>query len=251
MHDRKPYNLGWSLVVIAYILLAVLIGSPSISEKIKEVSIEGSSNTIAWLSAVAAGASAIATFLSFRVASSSRDIARNALAFQYQDSIKESISLIVSTLVSIKTNSISVNNMLTTQAVSYSLSTKRTDWIFAAQEVDNIVSLIEGMSLNEIHKKRLMERYGRILHNQLCPTTYGKKRVFLLLISLMILSWIESFLRSQRQLEMKICLRFICLQNNMNYMNLKVGNILSITVVVTFIKVVICNSRSFKYETQL
>lgn len=175
MHDRKPYNLGWSLVVIAYILLAILIGSPSISEKIKEVSMEGSSNTIAWLSAVAAGASAIATFLSFRVASSSRDIARNALAFQYQDSIKESISLIVSTLVSIKTNSISVNNMLTTQAVSYSLSTKRTDWICAAQEVDNIVSLIEGMSLNEIHKKRLMERYGRILHNQLCPTTYGKK----------------------------------------------------------------------------
>ncbi|MUK43245.1 hypothetical protein GNP61_17000 [Aliivibrio fischeri] len=177
MHDRKLYILRWGLV-IAYILLAVLIGNPEytlpIWEQIKEIRMSSLSNTIAWLGVIAAGASAIATFLSFKVASSSRDIAHNALSFQYQDSIKESISLIVSTLVFTKTNSINVNNIVTTPAINYSLSTKRADWIFAAQEVENIMNLINNMSLNEKHNKRLIERYGRILHNQLCPTTYGK-----------------------------------------------------------------------------
>jgi hypothetical protein len=85
------------------------------------------------LPSIAAFASAIAAILAWRVASSSRDIAKNALKLQYMDSIKESIDVIESTLLYAQSTTIQPTDIVSVNRTNYSVSTKRADWIFAAQ----------------------------------------------------------------------------------------------------------------------
>ncbi len=129
---------------------------------------ENSSNVLATLSAIAAIGSSIATFLSFRVANSSREIARSALNYQHKESINQSINIIISTLVEIKYITVTVGS-IQPSVKNYNLSLKRTDWIFAAQEVQNIIDDIRELAKSETDRERLMERYGRILSAKLCP----------------------------------------------------------------------------------
>ena len=177
----KHIRVWWIVTLLTYVSLGVLINNPKLVSSLLKIKIElieymaDSSNVIAWLGAIAAIASGVAAFLSFQIAKSSRDIAQNALGFQYHESVKESIELIASTLITIKTNTVKVGDIIETPTVNYSLSLKRTDWIFVAQEVANIINLLDFMAVDNKHKERLMERYGRILHIKLCPTSYGKK----------------------------------------------------------------------------
>jgi len=129
---------------------------------------ENSENTLATLTAISATGSFIATYLSFKVANSSRKIAKNALNFQHKESISESINIIVSTLVTMKTNTVTLNN-IQSNVEQYRLSLKRTDWIFAAQEIQNIIDDISALAKSEADRKKLMERFGRILDAKLRP----------------------------------------------------------------------------------
>lgn len=135
---------------------------------------ENSSNVLATLSAIAAMGSFFATYLSFRVANSSRKIAKSALNYQHKESINQSINVIVSTLVEIKTITASVGSR-EHSVKHYNLSLKRTDWIFAAQEVQGIIEDIIELSKSETDRERLMERYGRILSAKLCPMNATEK----------------------------------------------------------------------------
>ena len=128
---------------------------------------------ISTLSAIGALGSALATYFAFKVAKSSKLVAENALSFQYKESIKESIELIFSTLVTLKENVIK-NDIADSKVVTYTLSMKNTDWIFAAQEVENIISCIDHLATDDRHKKQLMERYGRILGIKICSSNYAK-----------------------------------------------------------------------------
>lgn len=119
------------------------------------------------LSSIAAFASTIAAFLAWRVSVSSRDIAKNVFKLQYMDSIKESIDIIESTLIKSQSVSIQPVKTMTINKANYTVSTKRTDWIFAAQEVKRIISSIKELSTSKDDQAQLMERYGRILERKL------------------------------------------------------------------------------------
>ena len=136
--------------------------------------IENPSNIPAILSAIAAIGSFFAACLSFRVAKSSKEIAQNALNFQYKESINESINIIFSTLVTISQSSVAVGTVKNNIS-RYQLSLKRTDWIFAAQEVQSIIDDIRYLAKSEPDRKKLMERYGRILDAKLSPINAGRK----------------------------------------------------------------------------
>ncbi|MBQ4890588.1 hypothetical protein J8L86_12075 [Shewanella sp. MMG014] len=170
----------WLVFIVAYLILGVLLRNPELTCSLIAVKVgvlkymENSSNVIAIVGAVAAISSSIAAFYTSRVASSSRDLAKNALSFQYQDSIKESLELITSTLISTRSVMVKPTDTVETSHTHYSLSLKRTDWIFAAQEVDNVISQIKVLAINPEHEKRLMERYGRMLEQKISPSKYGK-----------------------------------------------------------------------------
>lgn len=118
-------------------------------------------------STFAAIAAAGVAFLTWRVATSSRDIAKNALKFQYMDSIKDSIDIVESALIHSKSVSIQSTDVVGINRTNYSVSTKRADWIFAAQEVKRIISNIKELSISKDDQAQLMERYGRILEGKL------------------------------------------------------------------------------------
>ena len=178
---NKKESICWSVFIVAYLFLGVLLSNPELTYYLlaRKVGLlkymENSSNVIAIVGVVAAMSSSIAAFYTSRVASSSRDIAKNALSFQYQDSIKESLELITSTLISTRTVTVKPTEIVEASHTHYTLSLKRTDWIFAAQEVKNIINQIQSLAINPEHEKRLMERYGRMLEIKLSPSSYGGK----------------------------------------------------------------------------
>lgn len=177
---NKKECICWSVFIVAYLFLGVLLSNPEITNSLlaRKVGLlnymENSSNVIAMMGAFAAIASSFATYLAFQVASSSRDIAKNALNFQYHNSIKESLELITSTLISTRVVTVKSTDIVETSHTHYSLSLKRTDWIFAAQEVDNIICQIKALAIDFQDEKRLMERYGRMLERKISPSTHGK-----------------------------------------------------------------------------
>jgi hypothetical protein len=174
---NKKESICWSVFIVAYLFLGVLLSNPELTYYLlaRKVGLlkymDNSSNMIAIVGVVAAISSSIAAFYTFRVASSSRDLAKNALSFKYQDSINESIELITAALISLRNVIVKPTDTVETSHTRYSLSLKRTDWIFAAQEVDNIISKIRALAINLDDEKRLMERYGRMLERKISPLT--------------------------------------------------------------------------------
>lgn len=178
-----------SLIVFGlfYIGLSVLLHNPQLTSSLF-TTVEGilktmgdTSNLISWLSfsgtllaSGAAVASAFATKKASDMAKSSRDIAKSALRFQYLDSIKESVELVVATLISEKTINVNPTDKITVSQKNYKLSLKRTDWIFAAQEVKNIIEQIITIAIDDTDEKLLMERYGRMLEMKLSVVNAGK-----------------------------------------------------------------------------
>lgn len=178
----RNFKARVSLVVLAtsYIGLSVLMHNPQFTSTLLTTvkgilkNMEDTSNLIAWLSVTGtllasfgAIASAVATKKASDMAKSSRDIAKSALNFQYHDSIKESVELVVATLISEKMINVTPIENISVHNKNYALSLKRTDWIFAAQEVKSIIEQIKDLAINESDEKRLMERYGRMLEMKL------------------------------------------------------------------------------------
>lgn len=168
------------VLVISYIGLSVLLHNPQLTSTLLTTvegilkNMEDTSNLIAWLSAAGtllasfgAIASAVATKKASDMAQSSRDVAKNALSFQYHDSIKESVELVIATLISEKKINVAPTEKISVSNKNYSLSLKRTDWIFSAQEVESIIEQIKELAIDASDEKRLMERYGRMLEMKL------------------------------------------------------------------------------------
>lgn len=178
--QNKEVSICWLVFIVTYLFLGVLLGNPDLTYSLLARKdgllkhMENYSNLIAIFGVVAAISSSIAAFYTSRVASSSRDLAKNALSFQYQDSIKESLELITSTLISTRSVIVKPTDTVERSHTHYSLSLKRTDWIFAAQEVDNVISQIKALAINPEHERRLMERYGRMLEQKISPSNHGK-----------------------------------------------------------------------------
>lgn len=167
--------------------LSVLLHNPQLTSSLFTTAkgilktMTDTSNLISWLSligtffvTVSAIASAVAAWKASNMAESSRDIAKNALRFQYQDLIKESIKSIVDTLISEQTINVNPTEIISVCQKNHTVSLERTDWIFAAQEVKNIITQIEAIAIDETDKNSLMERYGRILEKKLSVVN-GKK----------------------------------------------------------------------------
>ncbi len=175
------------LLMLFYIGFSVLLHNPQLTSSLLTAvkgilnNMEDTSNLIAWLSvigallaSVGAIASAVATKRASDMAKSSRDIAKSALSFQYRDSIKESVELVVATLISEKVINVNSSDKISVSKKKFALSLKRTDWIFAAQEVKSIIEQIIALAIDDSDEKLLMERYGRMLEMKLSVVNGGK-----------------------------------------------------------------------------